>query len=982
MARADYSRLRTLFNLGDWVSDDDISAALNAAGINTSSNSSSFWRDSTRDLEGEKWLDRQRILRDRINESIQREIELEEELQDLKARGAEEEEILEKRRELANQKRETENLKEAKHQDGVLSKISNTVNAIENMVRTVQRINDPWAKADAAASKYAKTIGTIGKGMDALRKSTLKNVVQSHLGINYNISTEELLGLQENYAKAVGRNIRLSNEDQENLAAINMATNGMANDLLPDFEKFGLSISASATHVGKMFSDASKEGVSLEKYTKNVQQGLAMAQTYTFRGGLKSMEAMAKRAAAIRMEMSQVSSFADHFSTIEDSIKNAARLQVLGGPFAAGADALGLLNDSLTDAESLQKRMESFTNGMGTLNKQTGEVTISAFNRQRLKEYANITGQDFNKVIEVAERQAMRGEIDAQIKSSASAVGLDDDFKELIKNTATFKDGKAGVSINGKFKTIDELEEKDREELIAQTRSESEDVKDIAKNVRSLVDIREGFGKQKDAVQAVITAPIAKLEKFLGRTLGLSNTLLGIIAGAQIIGSVAGMFRGGGRLGTNVSKWVRGRRGTGRGISSANKIRGAKDAGASFNALKGTQGLVNTFGKEGAASILRTSKSIKAAKGVGETAKALKTGTAAMSTLKLAKSSGVAAGAIEGLVTGIDEFTGNKNYGTGKKVGRTAGAAVGGGLGGWGGAALGAAIGTALLPGIGTIIGGALGGLAGGSAGGAIGKWAGGGFASQKRRDKTKERLGLTEELHGDYKVSELKEIGRARATGKISEKTLNKLADKGDIEMYQQLSAIKAEKEKEKEEKRGRKSRRTEAEENKEEAKKLTRGEFTIEHAYFGGRGIIGSSLFSGRPISNTLASFRRNSPFGVTLKGAEHLLSSLKPVKLLRGKPETGSSKELNMFETLKKAGRFVGNLAEKRVENTERLKVDIDGKIKLETNGQNIDILNLIKKNPKLLNELTEAIVKNMNVRKHGAYVEDRHSGDNYV
>ena len=978
---ADYRRLRTIFSIDSSVSDDEIKSALEAAGYGKGS--SPFWSDSTRDLEGEKWLDRQRALRDRINESINEEIRLEEELQELKRNGASEDEIREKRREIAAQKRETDQLKEAKHQDGVISKISKTVDTIESMVKAIQSINDPWARADEAASKYAKTIGTIGKGMDALRKSTLKNMVHNKIGINYNTSTEELLGLQENYSKAIGRSIRLSNEDQENIAAINFATNGMATELLPDFEKFALGLSSSSEHIGKMFSTATKEGISLEKYTKNVQEGLAMAQTYTFRGGLKSMEAMAKRAASIRMDMHQVSSFADKFSNIEDAIQNSARLQVLGGSFAAGADALGLLSDSLMDMESLEKRLEGFTAGKSTFNRATGEVETSAFNKMRLREYANITGQDFNKVMEVSQRQAMKGEIESQLKTANNSQ-IDEELKTLILNTATFKDGKAGVSINGEFKTLDQIEKGDKDELIAQTRSESEDIKEIAKDVRSLVDVRKGFGKQKDAVQAAMTAPLAKLEKFLGKALGQSNFFLGVLVALQSVGTISNVFgRGGiGRNGLKNLRKLRGARGGSGGMSSANAIKGLNGP----DGLAGTQRIVNLFGKEGATNIIKTSRGIRQAKTLGEGAKALQTGTRAMSGLKLVKSSGIAAGAVEGIVTGIDEFSGNKNYGTGKKIGRTTGAAVGGGLGGWGGAALGAAIGSAILPGIGTAVGALLGGLAGGTAGGAVGKWAGGGFAAQKRREKTKANLGLSEELQGDYTVKEIKEINKARVTGKISKKTLDKLADKGDIAMYQQINELNKQNEANNVKDKAKNIRKSLKEEREEAKKNFGTANIDVTNAYFGGRGVRGIS--ETRKEAKTISRGVRSATLGATigtmaLPGVGTVLGGVLGGVLPKivGKKETGSSKELSTFERIKQKEEARANEEKNRIPEKQKIDVNITGTIKLETpDGSKMDITKDLKNNQKFISAITELVAKRLNVMNHGAYVEHKQLGNN--
>lgn len=861
------------------------------------------------DLEDEELTRREKIqlAEEKIRETDEEILRLKEAIRD----ATTEEEKAELRAQLSQEKRRRDAWEEYKMSNGRLAQIneaSNKLSKITYQIRgiyeDIKRINDPWAQADAAASKYSKTIGMIGEGMNALRKTTLENVVKGKLGINYNISPEELLDLQNNYAKAVGRNIRLSKADQENLAAVNFATNGGANELLADFEKFGLSISSSSDHVGKMVAAASKEGVSLEKVTRNVQQGLAMAQTYTFRGGLKSMEEMAKRAAAIRLDMSQISSFAESFSTIEKAIQNTAKLQVLGGPFASGADALGLLNDSLNGIEDVEKRMEKFTESMATFNKSTGEVEVSQFNKMRLRAYAEATGQDYAKVMETVNRQGMAREIGAQIEASANAAGLSDEMKTLIKNSGTFKDGKAGISINGEFKTLDEIQEKDRQALIKETQGQSEDIKDIAKDVRSLVDLRSGARKQMQAVQAGMVSPLAKGEKGLTSVLGGWNLLLGGIAGAGIattvlsrIGGFAGigkMFKargsGGGGLFGNIAR---------QGETMAKAAETAKDAATAAKTAK-----TATEAAKATKTVATASKAAKAAK-IG----------------KVAKGSGILAGVTAGIATGIDEFSGEKNYGTGKKIGRTAGSA----LGAAGGAAAGAAIGS-VIPVVGTAIGAIIGGLAGD----ALGKWAGGGFANQKRRERQKEKLGLTDIAAGDYSVQELKDINKARATGKISRSLKNKLLNNGDNALYEEITAKKNDKVT---------SRKERMDKLLGIDKKINTANFEIGVANFGGKGI-----------------------------------------SVLRGKKETGSSADLVKFQKLARQERTRGG----RNENVSNkpLDVNINGTIKLDYNGKEIDIMKEIKKNPKLLSDLTEAIIKQMNTRKHGAYVENRHNGDNFA
>ena len=847
-----------------------------------------------------------------------------------------------------------------------LGRIGNTIN---NIYGTITRMNDPWAKADEAAAKYGRTIAAVGKGIDALRKNTLNNMVNNKLGINYNISTEELLALQENYAKAVGRNIRLSAADQENLAAVNFATNGNATELLADFEKFGLSLSSSSDHIGKMVSAAAKEGVSLERYTKNVQQGLAMAQTYTFRGGLKGMEEMAKRAAAIRMDMSQVSSFAESFSTIEKAITNSAKLQVLGGPFAAGADALGLLNDSLNGIEDVEKRMEKFTEGMAHFNRATGEVEVSQFNKMRLRAYAEATGQDYAKVMETVNRQGAVREIRAQIATSANAAGLDEDMKRLIENAGTFKEGRAGVTINGEWKSIDELTNEDREALIAETRTQSEDIKEIAKDVRSLVDIRSGARKQKDAVQAVMTAPLAKLEKSLTNAIGHSNILLGIIAAVSlassivnvggslfgrrgVVGQTKGLFnkKGGARGGfRNTFSGEAMLGGTGKNAVRGAKLRGGKTivstAGKEYTQV-GTR-VFNASGKEifggaktavtkGATSVGKASITRR---GAGRVAERSAIKLFGKSGAKLA--GGIAKGGGIGIVGAIGNIAADALVDSGKmQKGGFAHGAMKTASSALEGAGLGMAIGS-VVPGIGTAVGAIVGAIGGATIG--IIK-----TAKAKNEvivDNQLQSLGI--ERQGKYGAGKLKEIDKALQTGEMSNSLRRKLIKKGDTDIVNQINSVKETKKAEREEKR--KERREKLEKALGIDKKIDTANFEIGVAHFGGRGILNKPILPG--------------------------------VSILRGRKEDGSSKELTLFKRLaeKRAERGETRRQERPV-SSEPMEVNINGTIKLDCQGQKIDIMKEIKSNPKLLNDLTEAIIKSMNTRSHGAYVENRMNGDN--
>ncbi len=945
---ADLTKLRNIFNINPRISDDDILDALESAGYVEKGSGFRNSRSSIDYTEALGPLEKQKEYRRLINEAIEEEIRLEEELQQLKEQGASQDEIREKQAELAAAKRDTDYLKQRKQADGITASIKKIYDSVANVISAVQKLNDPWANADAAASKYAKTVGLVQKGMEALRKQTIENVARGRIGINYNTSAQELLELQSNYAKAAGRNIRLSNEDQENLAAVNFATQGLGTELLPEFEKMGVFLSDASSHIGKMYAQASKEGISLERYAKNVQQGLAMAQTYNFKNGLKGMEEMAKRAAAIRMDMSQIQSFANSFDTIEKSITNAAKLQVLGGPFAAAADPLGMLHDSLMGVEDTQKRMEQIIANIGVYDRKTGEAYTSAFDKQRLKAYAEATGQDFNKVMENVNRNIVVKEIRSQINSSAHASGLNEDIKKLIENSGEIREGKAGVSINGEFKTIDELENEDKDLLVRETKSQSEDIKDIARDVRSLKDMREGFVKQREAVQARFSERTGAGQGEKGATgwlggqnwfHGILNSLTTLFSFTTAIGTLRG--RGGGRL----FKAIR-RRGLTAPVTSspstiAANIKGGKQiissAGKSYSQV-GTK-VFNSAGKEifGGAKSAVTKGAVDAGKasigrrGAGRlaTRTAIKVGGKSAAKIGTKLAAGAAKGAGVGIIGAAGNIATDALVASGKiKEGGGAHMAMKAGSSALEGAAMGMMLGS-VIPGVGNAVGAAIGAVAGA----AIGVVKVQKVRNEKLVDSQLQKLGI--ERKGNYSVGRLSDIDKALQTGKMSNSLRKKLLREGDTDIVNQINAVADKREADKEAK---KEKRQEREERRAEAKKNRFNTATFE---------IGTAYIS--------------------------------PISIKGGKPEDGKSGHLSVMEKMRWRAEKEGN--ENGRSNNGPIEVKIDGKIELKTpNGQSFDIMAEIKKDPALLRKLTQEIIKEMNVQKYGGYKSSRTLGNN--
>lgn len=842
--------------------------------------------------------------------------------------------------------------------DRAVKPVKNLIDGLEGMYRVLEKFNDPWAKASHAASQYAKSVGLAKKGMDALRKSTIDNMVKSHIGINYNVSTDELLKLQENYTKAVGRNVRLSNADQENMAAMRaIIGEGKTTEFASQFENFGLSMSSTAEHMGKMFADASKAGISFEKYSDNVKQNISIAQNYTFKDGLKGLESMAKKATAIKMDMQMVANLAQKVSTVEGAIDVGAKLQVLGGPFAQAADPLGMLNEGLNDIEGLQDRVTRMIGQLGSFDKSTGEVKVSAFNKRRVAAAAEAMGMDYGKLMESVNANARRGEVEKQLSASASASKLDDNMKELIKNNAEFKEGKAGVSINGEWKSIDELGNGDYEALVAETQDQAADVKDIAKNLRSLVDKRQGVIKQRDANQAQLSEKlkIGELEGKLIDVIGQSNFLLKtwitIALANNIINGIRGLaqtvdgakdifnfgksiFSGGKNLFSRGGKTgfkIIGRR-IGRGVTkgwqnivgrtmqpSANMATNAASNVASRAATgtatrtaanAATRGAANA-GAKASANVMGRGISRAGTRGA---IKFLGKGGAKM----IGKAAGPLAGVVGGAFTAFDEFGKENNHSTGRKVGATVGSTIGGIAG---------AAALSWIPVIGPIIGGAVGSW--------LGKTIGSGFANDKRRAKFKDKYGLGESLKSDYSVKEIKEINKARVTGKISKKLMDKLADRGDTEMFKQIIEVQKANKKENAENNGARKGRISK---------------NIRTAYFN----IGTSYFEGELFK----------------KGSE------KSISISRGFRENGKSGGWEAVKERSSSNSSNNAVTETQNSGKKDFNVNINGTLKLTSdNGQSVDIIGELRKNPQLLRSLADMISKEISTIDKGTYVSQK-------
>ena len=842
--------------------------------------------------------------------------------------------------------------------------ISGFTDKVAEAYKSLRKFVEPWAKADDAASKFTKTLGGTKAAMDRLRKDTLDSVATG-IGVKFNMSSEEILKAQQDYLKGIGRNISVDDNARESMAAIARISQDAGVDGLgfaAQLENFGVSMEKTGDHMGEMFAEASKSGISFQKYSDNVVKNMKLAQNYTFKNGIKGLESMAKKATALKMDMQQIANLANKVSTVEGALETSAKLQVLGGPFASMSDPMGMLYEGLNDMEGLQDRIVSMVGGLGTFNKKTGEVEVSSFNKQRIRAAADAMGMDYSQLMESVNAQAKRGEIKKQIGASATASKFDDDMKELIMNTGVIKDGKVGVNINGKFKTLDDIKEGDRKILQQQTQTESQDIKQIAMDLRSLVYKEQGLKKQADAIQAEIASPMGNLLKWVHGIFDLTVVSVGILgaikamqaigavgnAGSSIMGTFGGLrggtssiFRGFGRRGKRALIKVFGRKGATRILNRMATGAATRSAGGASASIFG-RGVGSILGRAGAsAGSAATSTGGASAsvfgRGVG------RTGTRGLIKMfgkngatKLL--GGVAKGGGIGAVLGIGGMIGNhftdkavaegkmEKGGTGHHLAKAGSQALT-----WGGT----------VGGIATMIGGPLAGLiAGGiaAAGGAVvGLVQAAKAKNEKIVDEQLKDMGL--QRKGDYRRGQLKKLDKALRTGEMSDRLRRKLIQKGDIELVKAIDKKKEEIEVKKEEKEEKK------------AEKGVKNKFKINKAEL----YIGVANFSGG-----------NSPFNLLGDGSIDIIKAgiLGPINTIKGIKEKGVSNIVKKDDSKEK------EINTQTINKPNTFDININGTLKLVGDkGSSVDIIKEISQNEQLKREIAAMIGKQIDVLNRG-------------
>jgi hypothetical protein len=662
-------------------------------------------------------------------------------------------------KELKKQNEEVRKLIAAKKQSVAITQVElgYIQKQTEELTKQVKSVNTLGLGFKSIVGALGQTPGLIQKGFGMLKGTgifemdkEIRNAVRSMAGgkgtynMMYNsitkaaesttmwgVGVKDLAIMQRGYSEAIGKSVMLTEDGYKAMAGLAEGTGlgkEFAVEMAGAMDKFNISAERTSKIVEDTMNIAARMGVNGAAAIKSLQKNLALAQRFSFKGGIAALSKLSTEANKLKLDMEGIAGMAEKVFRPEGAIEMAAELTTMGGKFAALGDPMQLMFKARNDFEGFSKDIGKATAEFVQMDKKTGEFNVTnGLAADRMREISKITGMAVEKLQEMASAEAKIQEVR---KSAGGRFNKED--MEFIETVAQFNKDEGGfvITLDGQPRLLKDLqasdierakaEQKTLEERAKEARTFDEVLSDLILQFKQFLlpfakKLKEGFGDklQKISDEWSKNGFYTTLKDFAK---GAADLAVGL--GKWIIDnpikSLLAFFA------LKAAPWILNGIALGQGFLMTTKGFGGMGGGMGgpTSSINGPVG--GLFGKIG--------------QGVGF---GKNFGTAAKSF------GAIGAGVLAGGMSAYSEYSENAamGIGTGENIGRTTAKGLTAGAGGWGGAAAGAAIGTALLPGIGTLLGGLIGGIAGGKLGDYIGEGIGDAFFGD---EKAKARSGIT----------------------------------------------------------------------------------------------------------------------------------------------------------------------------------------------------------------------------------------------
>ncbi len=320
-------------------------------------------------------------------------------------------------------------------------------------------INAELVKWDTSTSKIIRSLG-VGSEYSSLIKKELGEASTEIYRMGG--TQEDIVTLQNEYAKTLQRTVILSSENAKELFAITKVTGLGAGELEKAFRNAGMETQHINDEMTTVVETSRSLGVNAQVVSTMVVSNLDKMNRFGFGNGVEGMAKMAAKAASMRVDMNTTLNLADKLFSPEAAIDVASTLQRLGATSSALLDPLKLMDLAQNNVPELQNQLSELSKTFTKFDEKTGKFQIMPEARRQLGEVATALGIDraeFEKMaLESAKIEKKIGEINFK-----SLGDISEDDKMMLANMAEFSKGKGDYTI--KIKEGDNYVEKALNEL-------------------------------------------------------------------------------------------------------------------------------------------------------------------------------------------------------------------------------------------------------------------------------------------------------------------------------------------------------------------------------------------------------------------------------------------------------------------------------------------------------------------------------------
>ncbi len=354
--------------------------------------------------------------------------------------------------------------------------IDKTYEAVKPILDLTKSVDKLLMELDNNAHIVGRGFGFYGRQLDNyINASSKLNLDMAEMGKTF----EDLKKSQEAYVSASGRNLLMNGKEGQQLSSLDTLFNLGDNEtaqLMGAMNIFNTSIESGSDMMFEMYKTANKMGVSNQKFAKDLQKNLKLAEKYQFKGGVEGMMKMSLWAQKVRFNMDSLSAALDkmHTGNIEDVIQTSARLNVLGGNAGLLSDPMAMLYNAYADPEQYAKNMQQMVAGFGHFNSKTGETEFNINEQMRMEAMASAMGVSKEEFFNMARQTKKEGVLKKEFGNR-----FDQDQMDLLTQHATYdrKNKEWVVNVVGKNgeveqKSVNDLNDDDLKSIFPEDTQE------------------------------------------------------------------------------------------------------------------------------------------------------------------------------------------------------------------------------------------------------------------------------------------------------------------------------------------------------------------------------------------------------------------------------------------------------------------------------------------------------------------------------